>query len=75
MLSDKYLQEVIEGKDQAAAVDEANTRQAVVCWAICDGAMVIYDYDDPPPWFKFERDEDGNSVEFDGAHLTVPGKV
>ena len=48
-----------------------NHREALACcerhgysegWAICDGALVIYDVDDPPPWFQFERDDDGNSV-------------
>lgn len=57
MLTDDYLQDVIESKDVKAALATGQN----IGWAICDGALVVYDLDDPPPWFRFERDEEGNS--------------
>lgn len=62
MLSKNYLQEVIKNKDQELDLGEANEHNVVVSWAICDGALVVHDCDSPPDWFKFERDDDGNSI-------------
>lgn len=56
MLADERLQQIIKNKD----VENSMYGEG---WAICDGALVIYDVEDPPAWFRFERDEDGNSVE------------
>jgi hypothetical protein len=72
MLSEKYLHEVIESKDLELAGAEADANQVVVAWAICDGVLVIYDHDNPPVWFNFPRDENGNSIEFTTASLTAP---
>jgi hypothetical protein len=81
-LTERYLQEVIASKDQDLALQEATAAQTVVGWAICDRALVIYDVEDPPAWFRFERDEDGNSTENPRQDespglrdsLTVPGR-
>jgi len=62
MIPEDRLQELIENKDTERAFDWCSEFGYVEGWAICDGALVIYDADDPPAWFRFERDEDGNSV-------------
>jgi hypothetical protein len=36
-------------------------------WAIVDGALIIYDFDNPPHWFPQDRDENGNTPEFVAA--------
>lgn len=36
-------------------------------WAIVDGALVIHDFENPPSWFPKDRDEDGNTPDFDQA--------
>jgi hypothetical protein len=52
---DDRLQYLIKNKDTENAVGNE-------CWAICDGAMVIYDAENCPEWFKFDRNDDGDSV-------------
>ena len=54
MLSEGRLQQLIENKDEYIEESEG--------WAICDGALVIYDHENPPMWFRFPRDDDGNSI-------------
>lgn len=61
-IPDERLQALIEGKDVEAAQESVERHGYSEGWAICDGALVIYDIDDPPAWFSFERDEDGNSI-------------
>lgn len=57
MLSEAYLQQVINSKDTESALDTGQN----VGWATVDGALVIYDLDSPPWWFP-KRDINGNSV-------------
>lgn len=59
---DERLQALINQKDSNEALTSCRRHGYVEGWAICDGTLVIYDVDNPPPWFDFERDEDGNSV-------------
>lgn len=56
MLSEDRLQTILESKD--TGVPPAQTDEG---WAIIDGAVVVYDLNDPPRWFPHdeERDEDG----------------
>lgn len=51
MLSDDYIQHVMESKDAERALAEGK----VVGWASIDGAVVIYDLDDPPVWLPGDR--------------------
>lgn len=67
MLSYEYLMSVVESKDHERAQIEADHQNTPIGWALCDGALVIYDVNDPPEWFKFEKDDDGNSVQL-SAH-------
>jgi hypothetical protein len=57
MLGDDRLRELIRRKeDTNPAYPEG--------WAMVDGALVIYDFSDPPAWFKpvlEARNEDGNT--------------
>jgi hypothetical protein len=61
-IPDERLQVLIEAKDADAAQASCDEHGYSEGWALCDGALVIYDLDDPPAWFRFERDEDGNSA-------------
>lgn len=60
MIPEDRLQDLLGHKD--AICETLGYATQPEGWAICDGALVIYDLDNPPEWFKFERDEDGNSV-------------
>lgn len=69
MLSDKRLQNII-GPGKEALAEAIGTAEQSESWAICDGALVIYDLDNPPKWFAFDRDDDGNSVVDGEEHRT-----
>lgn len=56
------LQDIIVNKDTERALNWCSAYNYVESWSICDGALVIYDLDNPPAWFNFPRDEDGNSL-------------
>lgn len=43
----------------------------VESWVIMDGALIVYDPDDPPEWMKeaiASRDDDGNTPSFYKNH-------
>jgi hypothetical protein len=64
VIPEDRLQEIILHKDAERALDWCTRHQYSEGWAIIDGAMVIYDIDNPPVWLRpilAMRDEDGNS--------------
>lgn len=63
MIPEDRLQELIARKDADEAQEWCDEHGYSEGWAICDGALVIYDLDAPPAWFQFPRDEDGNALE------------
>jgi len=65
MIPSGRLQQIMATKDHE---DVGNWSEG---WAIIDGAIVIYDLDEPPPWLApvlVVRDDDGNT-EIDGVTL------
>lgn len=63
-IPDDRLQEIIENKDAEIAFDWCQKHGYSESWSIIDGALVIFDCDDPPSWLVGvleARDEDGNT--------------
>jgi hypothetical protein len=65
-IPDDRLQQLIKRKRHGEAVGWCNAHGYSEGWAIIDGALVIYDLDNPPSWLPSdeERDEDGNTPAF-----------
>ncbi len=62
---DERLQQILEGKDADAAHAAGKKYGYSESWSIIDGALVIFDFDNPPAWLKpvlDARDEDGNTL-------------
>lgn len=61
---DERLQQIIKGKDVEQALRSCSEHGYVECWAIVDGALVIYAEGAAPAWLQpvlDQRDEDGNT--------------
>jgi hypothetical protein len=64
MIPEDRLQEILESKDQDAALAACTEHGYVEGWALIDGALVVYDVDTPPTWLApvlATRDDDGNT--------------
>lgn len=65
MIPDERLQQLIEGKDSDEALKWCQEHQYGESWSIIDGALVIYNFEDPPHWLLpvlEAQDEDGNTT-------------
>ncbi len=61
-------QEILQSKDHERALQWCSSYNYAESWAIIDGAVVIYNLDDPPAWLVpvLERlDENGNTLPID----------
>lgn len=64
MVPDDRLQEIIESKDADAALRSCNAHGYVECWAIVDGALVVYAEGAAPAWLQpvlDQRNDDGDT--------------
>lgn len=64
MIPDARLQQLIQRKDADEALVWCREHGYGEGWAIIDGALVIYDHEDPPAWLApilALCDEDGNT--------------
>lgn len=65
-IPDSRLQELLANKDSDLAAGWCGAHDYSEGWRIIDGALIIYDVDNPPKWLpKYDWEE--------GA-TTVPGK-
>ena len=69
MIPEDRLQQLINDKDADEALRWCNEHGYDEGWAIIDGALVVYDLNNPPSWLPAdsERNEDGNTAEFEAA--------
>ena len=58
MLTPERCQEIIEGKMVLGGYKYGEG------WAVVDNCLIIYDFTDPPHWFPKDRDDDGNTPEY-----------
>lgn len=74
-IPDDRLQDILAAKDHAAALASCQQHGHTEGWAIVDGAIVIYDEQDPPAWLP-PRDEHGfvGSSGDITSSTTVPGR-
>lgn len=49
-IPEKCLQQILRDKDAVASASRVASHGYVEGWRIIDGAVVIYDCDDPPMW-------------------------
>lgn len=63
MIPGTRLRQILEGKDVDEAARWCGKHRYVEAWAIADGAIIIYDHEDPPAWMP-DRDDDGNADPF-----------
>lgn len=70
MIPDDRLQHLIDRKDTERALRWCQEHQYSESWSIIDGALVIYNLDDPPSWIPTdeERDENGYTQKFVEDH-------
>jgi len=63
MIPEDRLQQLMKAKKGAEAQHWCNKFGYSEGWAIIDGALVIYNLDDPPWWLPKDedRDENGNT--------------
>jgi hypothetical protein len=73
VIPEDRLQQIIKNKDAAEAQRWCNKHGYTESWSIIDGAMVIYDHDNPPLWLApilALQDDDGNTAESGLAGVT-----
>lgn len=66
-LPDERIQRLFDTKDQAEALRWCTKHQYDEHWSAIDGALVIYNGRNPPPWLRpvlEDVDEDGYTEEF-----------
>lgn len=51
------LQQILRSKDTVAAASRVDQNDYVEGWGIRDGAIVIYDVEDPPNWLPELEEE------------------
>ncbi len=70
MIPDERLQHLIDRKDTERALRFCQEHGYSESWSIIDGALVIYNLDDPPSWIPpdEERDENGYTQKFVEDH-------
>ena len=64
MIPSDRLQQLLERKDGAEAREWCRKNHYSESWSIIDGALVVFDSDDPPGWLDpvlEDRDEDGHT--------------
>lgn len=64
MIPDPRLQQIMETKDPELALAACTEHGYCESWSIIDGALIIYNLDEPPAWLApvlDARDEDGNT--------------
>lgn len=57
MVPEERLQQIIGSKDEDAALTSCTKHGYSEGWAIRDGALVIYDLDDPPAWLPPDAED------------------
>lgn len=69
-LPDGRIQQLFEAKDQSEALRWCTKHRYDEYWSAIDGALVIYNGRNPPPWLKpvlESMDDDGYTPEFKGS--------